>query len=258
MLVDNRFRIGKTYISATNPKDAIEKIEFAVKNKLNGYICVSNVRMIRYANQKANRNYLKLMKNSLMNLPDGRPLTWCGKLWGLKNIKETTGPQLFDSMLKSSENNLKHFLLGDTQETLDAVEKKYSNQFNTIISGTHSPPFTDVDKFDYKGIAKMINKSGADVVWVSMRSPKQDYFNEKISPLLENKICIGVGRAFLFSIGRVKQAPKLIQAIGLSGLFVRRVSFKRIFVWYITSSFQLLYYFIQILYWRISVKEPFN
>lgn len=258
MLDYKRFRIGKTYISATNPKDAKEKIEIAVKNRLNGYICVSNVRMVRYANQKANSDYLDLMKNSLMNLPDGRPLTWCGKLWGLKNIKETTGPQLFDSMLKSSENNIKHFLLGDTQETLDAVEKKYSNQFNTIIVGTHSPPFTDVDKFNYKEIADMINKSGADIVWVSMRAPKQDYFNEKISPLLENKICIGVGRAFLFSIGKVKQAPKIFQAIGLSGLFVRRVSFKRIFLWYITSSFQLLNYFIQILYCRLFAKEVYK
>jgi len=254
----NRFRIGKAFISVTNPQDAIEKIEFAVKNKLSAYICVSNLRMVKYANSAANKSYLELMNCSYMNLPDGMPLVWCGKLWGIKNIQCTTGPELFDTMLKCSENGIKHFLLGDTEETLNAIVEKYGNQQCTNIVGTFSPPFADVKDFDYVGILKIIKESGADIIWISLRAPKQDIFSKHISSLLKTTVCIGVGRAFRISIGVVKQAPKSVQKFGISGLFNRRVSLGKELLWYFKNSFYLLYVFIQILFSRFVSKKHYE
>ena len=108
------FKIGKSCVSNTNPEDAIDKIETAVKNGLNDYVCVTNMRMVRYANRNENENYLKIMNNSYMNLPDGTPLVWCGRLWGLNKIQCTSGPKLFQVLLKKTDNGIKHYLLGDT------------------------------------------------------------------------------------------------------------------------------------------------
>ena len=106
-----KFRIGKVFISNTTPKDTINKlIGFALTGE-GGYICVSNVRMVRYAGKHP--EYAKLMREALMCLPDGTPLTWCGKLWGLK-VACTNGPATFKSMLSKGDCGLKHYLLGDT------------------------------------------------------------------------------------------------------------------------------------------------
>ena len=78
------FRIGRTRISVTNPVETINKISDAALAGKGGYICVSNMRMIRFAGK--DKEYKKLMDGSFMNLPDGTPLTWLGKLWGLKGI----------------------------------------------------------------------------------------------------------------------------------------------------------------------------
>jgi len=56
--------------------------------------------------------------------------------------------------------------------------------------------------------------------WVGIGMPKQEKFMaEYISILPEAKIFIGVGAAFDFFTGRVRQAPRWMMPIGLEWLF---------------------------------------
>lgn len=216
-MTSEKYRIGKTYISATNPEDAKKRIEEAALNGKGGYVCVSNMRTVVYGNKRA--NYAALMNNAFMCFPDGMPLVWMARLWGRKDVHRTTGPDLMVKMLKNADNGLRHFLLGDTDETLSELKNKYPE---ALISGTYSPPFCEVDEFDYAGIAEKIKESGANIVWVSMRAPKQDFFSARIVELLPDKIFIGVGAAFRFAIGEIKHPPKLVQKLGLTGFFWRK------------------------------------
>lgn len=213
----DRFRIGKTYISCTNIPDVKQRIALAVKEGMNTYICVSNPRTVIYATKY--EDYREVMKNSFMNLPDAEPMQWAAKLWGLKEVKRTMGPIIFKEMLSEPQNGLKHFLLGDTDETLEKITKKFTDEAGANIVGIYSPPFCSLDEYDYEGMAKMINESGADLVWVSMRAPKQDFFAARIQPYLDKKICIGVGAAFRFNLGEYKMAPPIIKKLGLMGLY---------------------------------------
>ena len=74
-----KFSVGKTYISRTNPQDAIDRITDAAINGKGGYICVSNLRTVLLAGK--DEEYRQVMKDSFMNWPDGTPLSWCGKAW---------------------------------------------------------------------------------------------------------------------------------------------------------------------------------
>lgn len=213
----SHFHIGKTCISITDPQYAIQQIEKAVSDKLNTYICVSNPRTVVYANK--HYDYLEVMNNSFMNLPDAEPIIWAARLWGVKDVQRTMGPLLFRNMIVNPQSGLKHFLLGDTQETLDTLTEQCKNEYGSKIVGRLSPPFCDLSQYDYEYFAKEINNSGADVVWLALRAPKQDFFAVKLLPLLNNKICIGVGAAFRFFLGEYLLAPKLIRKLGLMGLF---------------------------------------
>ena len=221
-----RYRIGKVYISATNPEEAEGKITNAALNGVNGYICVSNVRTVYMANH--DKDYCELMNNAFMCTPDGMPLTWMARLWGRKDVKRTDGPDLFVSMLTKPESGVKHFLLGDTDETLAAVNEKYPM---ANIVGTYSPPFLPLEEYDLQSIADMINESGANVVWLSLRSPKQDYLAQRLQPLLHGKLCIGVGAAFRFALGEYKHPNKTVQKLGLTGFFWRKIGIKEMWLY---------------------------
>lgn len=250
------FRIGRVRISATNQQDTQKKLTENAINGNGGYVCVSNMRMVRYAN--SHPDYAMLMEDSMMNLPDGTPLTWCGHNWGLKYVSKTCGPDLFMSMLTNGDKRLKHYLLGDTQEVVDTIISKYKDAGRANIVGGDSLPFAKIEDFDYVGIAERIKKSGANIVWTAMRAPKQDLFNQRLNKILPNVICIGVGRAFRISIGEVKNAPQWAAKLGVGGLFMLRGSFLEEFVWYIGSIICLLGYLLQIRYKRLTDKKYFE
>ena len=253
MITDNKYRIGKVYISRTTPEKTIAAITTAVKERRNEYICVSNVRTVAYANKKENKDYCDLMNNAFMCMPDGMPLVWMARLWGLKDVQRTVGPDLFTAMLNDKESGIKHFLLGDTEETLAQMKEKYATKGANIV-GSYSPPFCELDDFDYFGIAKQINDSNADIVWLSLRAPKQDFFAVRLLPLLDKKVCIGVGAAFRFSLGQIKHPPKIIKKLGLTGLFWRKVDFKMV-KWLLINSIKLCCWSTDILFSRIFNKK---
>ena len=116
-MITDKYRIGKTFISITNPIDAQERIKASVEAGGGTYVCVSDPRTVDLASKDP--KYREVMANSLMNTPDGQPTLWAARLWGLKNVERTMGPILFQDMITNPSSGLKHYLLGDTDETLD-------------------------------------------------------------------------------------------------------------------------------------------
>lgn len=253
----DRFRIGKTFVSITSQKDAQARIAHAVKEGKNKYICVSDPRTVDLASK--DEKYREVMANSMMNTPDGQPTLWAARLWGLKNVERTMGPILFQEMIENPGSGLKHFLLGDTDETLKSIVEKAAEK-NAQIVGTYSPPFCKLDEYDYEGIAKMINESGADIVWTAMRAPKQDYFNVNILPYLDKKVCIGVGAAFRFYLGEYKMAPPLIRKLGLMGIYwgTKGKSWPAFLKEYAVENFPFLWHMAKIPFWRIIGRKYYE
>ena len=249
----DKYRIGKVFISRTTPDDALSRIRQAAVEGRNDYICISNVRTVAYANRKGNEAYRDLMNNAFMCTPDGMPLVWMARLWGLKDVQRTVGPDLFVKMIEDDANGCMHFLLGDTDETLSAMEQKYSGTAKNIV-GKFSPPFCDLEDYDYKSIASMINSSGANVVWISMRAPKQDFFAVRLLPYLDKKLCIGVGAAFRFSLGTIKHPPKIFKKLGLTGLFWRKNKV-RLLKWYVKHSCNIFVWSVNIISARLWGKK---
>lgn len=253
---NDKFRIANIYISRTNPEDTVKRLTDAALYSTGGYVCVTNIRMIKYACN--NPRYAELMNKSFMNLPDGTPLTWCGKAWGLKDIAVTNGPSLFKNMLSNGDKRLKHYLLGDTDDILNAIKNKYSKGFGANIVGVYSPPFVDVQDFDYVKIANDIRDSGANIIWTAMTAPKQDEFGQMLQNFLPDVICIGVGRAFRLSVGSVKQPPKWASRFGVGGFFMRRRKWYQTGLWYLSNTLTVAKYIMQIKYWKFKGNKYYE
>lgn len=250
------FRIGRVRISVTNEEHAIITIKEAIYNKKKGYVCISTLRTVPIANE--DDSYQEVMENSLMNTPDGTPLVWCGHWWGLKQVQRACGPHIFPRMLKDKDPELKHFFLGDTDETLDALKKKAIEEYEANVVGRYSPPFAPLEEYDMEGIAKMINDSGATIVWTSLRAPKQDFLNAKLTPYLnDGVVAIGVGAAFRSVLGILKQPDGFLQKMGFAGLLFKRPerSWWMQIVWYMEHVYYLIKYFFAIKWRKMTGKK---
>lgn len=253
------FRVGRVRISVTDEDRAIQTIKDAIHQGVKGYVCISTLRTVPIANR--DDSYQKVMEDSLMNTPDGTPLVWCGHWWGLKQVQRACGPHIFPRMLKDNDTELKHFFLGDTDETLMALTKKATEEFGAQVVGSYSPPFGPLEEYDIAVIAKTINDSGATIVWTSLRAPKQDYLDAKLTPYLNDGIvCVGVGAAFRAVIGGLKAPDGFLQKIGLAGLLFKRNNVSRLqqLCWYLEHVTYLIRYWFVIHWRRMTGKKYYE
>ena len=253
------YRIGRVRISVTTEDHAISSIKEAIQNRQKGYVCISTLRTVPIANR--DDKYWNVMENSLMNTPDGTPLVWCAHWWGLKQVERACGPHIFPRMLKMKDAGLKHFFLGDTEETLAALTKKASQEFGADVVGSYSPPFAPLEEYDFKAIAKMIHDSGANIVWTALRAPKQDFLNAMLVPYLNDGIvCLGVGAAFRSVIGELRQPDGFLQKIGLAGLLFKRKdsSWWNEMKWYAEHIKYLCSYYFEIKRKKIQGKKYYE
>ena len=243
------FPIGKTRIHVVAVDEAADAVKQSIRTSTKGYVCVSNMRTVVAANQDS--AYREVMSQSLFNTPDGTPLVWCGRLWGIRDVQRTCGPDLFDKLLRDNDPLLRHYFLGDTDETLQKLTTRLSN--TCAIAGSYSPPFKPLEEYDLKGIAAAINESGATVVWTSLRAPKQDFLAIRLLPYLnDNVVLIGVGAAFRIFLGEYQKPQGILQKIGLGGLMcLRNTNFIKELRWYFKHTLFLIKFIIEILFLRI-------
>ena len=246
----NSYRIGKVPVHVTTVQDASARILSAIAAGEKGYVCVSNMRTVVAANRDP--AYLNVMEHSLLNVPDGTPLVWCGKAWG-KPAKRVLGLDLFMALLTSG---VPQFFLGDTEETLEALKEKATTEGCTV-TGLYSPPFAPLEEYDLQEIADRINESGAHLVWTSLRAPKQDFLAARLLPYLhEGIVLVGIGAAFRLYLGEYQLDRGFLQKMGLGGFKMRRNSsvWKEL-KWYASHGIFLLRSLISIWFTRLFKRN---
>jgi len=243
-----------------NIQKAIDIVEVATHSERNNYcISATGAHGIIYAQKHP--DFKELLDNFFINLPDGMPGVWVGRLKGAKEMERCYGPDFFAEMMKdSADKNIKHFLCGGMEGVADKLKIACEEKFNNHnIVGTFCPPFKKVNEYDYEGIADLINETGADIVWVGISTPKQEQFAWRLSKHINVHFLITVGAAFDFHIGNVKQAPSWMQRNGLEWFYRLLMEPKRLWRRYIEIVPLFIFYaFIDILKFKFLTKKNRN
>lgn len=195
----------------TNYTRIKNEIEKKIKGK--GYISVTSPGTVMMAN--TDRIHFEAINNSILSIPDGTFLAWYGKLIGCKRIKRVSGPLLMKRMIEE-KNCYKHFLVGDTEYTIEKVKETARKKNKDIIIDGYSPPFKDeFDENDNRLMMEKINAYEPDIVWVSFGAGKQEKWMYQNIHMLKKGIMIGVGAAFRFYTKQLYEAPGVVQRLGL-------------------------------------------
>lgn len=183
------------------------------------YVCVSTVHCIMEAQHNA--RYRRILNESYLTTPDGMPLVWVSRLQDYHGTARVYGPDLMLEMFALSETaGFRHFLYGGAEGVAEQLAKRLAERFpNARVVGTYSPPFRELTPKEDTEVVRQINESGADLVWIGLGTPKQDYWMASHLGRVSAPVMLGVGAAFDFHAGRKKQAPRWMQRSGLEWLF---------------------------------------
>ena len=184
-----------------------------LERKEPGYICVADGVVLSVAHR--DKEYMKVQQDSMFALCDSNwvPL-YIKWIWGISR-NQCCGAMIFEEVVK--QGKYRQAFLGTNQRTLDALKGSIEG-WGVDTSGMMfmELPYCHVDDFDYPAIARMLEDFEAEVVWVALGAPKQEYFMHKLKPYLKKGVQLGVGAAFNFHAGmNEKRAPRWMINIGM-------------------------------------------
>ena len=163
-----------------------------------------------------------------------------------KTIKKISGSDLIYQFAKyCSKANLKMFLLGSTPGANEMAVSSLRNTYGVAIQG-YSPAYEPYP-FSYDNnvsIIRRIEQAKPDVLFVAFGALKQELWIHSHKEVLERlgvRVAVGCGGSVEFAAGVLKRAPKVIQNLGLEGLW-RLLQEPRLFrVKRLITSFGLYY-----------------
>lgn len=195
-------------------------------------------------------NFGEAIKKFDVITPDGMPLLWAvnRKLAKDKKLKDRVyGPTLMLKTIEASKENpqFRHFFLGGKISTLQSLKKNLTSKFpEAKIAEMYSPPFGEWPSDEFENIKQKIIESKANIVWVGLGCPKQEQWIAKYKEQLPNAVYFGIGAAFAFHAGEVKQAPEWIQKISMEWLYRLCKEPRRLWKRYFTYNFLFVWYFL--------------
>lgn len=206
-------------ISAIDPAAALALVSAAVRNRRKGYVCVTGVHGVTEA--QSDPDFRRILNAAFLCTPDGMPMVWLGRLQGFRAIDRVYGPDLMLDVCRwSVDSGATHFLFGGAEGVAGLLAERLRHRFPGIrIVGTFTPPFRPLSGAEADELSSAVARARPDLFWVGLSTPKQERFMSEFLPRLETIVMFGVGAAFDFHTGRVRQAPRFVQRSGFEWLF---------------------------------------
>jgi N-acetylglucosaminyldiphosphoundecaprenol N-acetyl-beta-D-mannosaminyltransferase len=223
-------------IFSGNLPSAVDKVvDDLMSNTVKQSRCVSATGAHGLVTSTEDPDFKKILQQFYLNLPDGMPLVWVGRLKGFKSMDRCYGPDFFRELLKATADSaINHFFCGGNKGVAEELKQSVeSNWSNNHVVGTYCPPFREMADIEWKALVHQIIMSRTDIVWIGLSTPKQEKFAAKLASMVNVKYIITVGAAFDFFTGRVKQAPKWMQKAGLEWFYRLCQEPKRLFKRYL-------------------------
>ena len=206
-------------VSAIDMKAALDTVDRWVRLRERRYVCVTGVHGIMESQRDAR---LKEIHNRAgLVTPDGMPLVWISRMMGFKQVTRVYGPDLMLAVCERSRAaGYRHFFFGGAPGVAKSLAEVLGARFPGIqVAGTFSPSFQPLLPDELEHALRVIDAARADIVWVGLSTPKQEYWMDSALGSVDAAVLIGCGAAFDFLSGMKPQAPRWMQRSGLEWTF---------------------------------------
>jgi N-acetylglucosaminyldiphosphoundecaprenol N-acetyl-beta-D-mannosaminyltransferase len=209
-------------LALTDYERTLDWMDSMVEADRRGYVCVAAVHTVMACQEDPELRAAVLRAD--FTLPDGQPLVWALNALGHPLRERVYGPDLMEyACERATRTGRRMFLYGgrdDDPSALPRLRAALERRFRGLqIVGTYQAPFRPLSAAEADAIAEEINSSGAEIVWVGIGVPRQEKWMASMRERLDAPVLVGVGAAFDFHAGLVRQAPDALQRIGMEWLF---------------------------------------
>jgi N-acetylglucosaminyldiphosphoundecaprenol N-acetyl-beta-D-mannosaminyltransferase len=164
-------------------------------------------------------SFKQILNSADLVVADGMPLVWLGRSHGYPMPRRVYGPELTETFCRKTGPLYRHYFYGGRPGVADRPADILKQKYGVRTVGTCSPPFRSLTEEENVEVDRRVRAAAPDVVWVGLSTPKQERWMYEHRPRLTVPLMAGVGAAFDFISGTVKQAPNWVQENGLDWFF---------------------------------------
>lgn len=147
---------------------------------------------------------------------DGASVVLASRLLRRPLPERVAGIDLFLELVgRCAANGRSIYLLGATDEVLDEVIRRFTEQYPNLVIAGHRNGYWDDDDEVIDGV----RASGADLLFLAIPSPRKEFWLGKNMDRLGVPFAMGVGGSFDVVAGHVRRAPVWVQRIGCEWVY---------------------------------------
>jgi len=182
------------------------------------YVCVASVHNVMTAHDSD--EFRRATNGADLVTPDGMPVVWCLRAIGYRRAGRVYGPDLTQALLAgAAARGISVGFYGGTRDAVRMLQSATRSRYPRLqIAYALAPPFRPLTPAEDDEVVREINRSGSQVLFVGLGTPKQDYWmaahKGRVQPVM-----VGVGAAFDFLAGTKPQAPRWMMHIGMEWFF---------------------------------------
>ncbi len=149
-------------------------------------------------------------------LPDGIGVIYAAKILGRPLKGRAPGIDFAQALMaRMAQTGKSLYLLGAKPGVAEQAAKNLQKTYPGLnICGTHDGYFQEDEP-----VIEAVKAAGADVLFVCLGAPKQEFWMAKNGPLTGASLAVGLGGCLDVFAGTVQRAPQLWQKAGLEWLY---------------------------------------
>lgn len=178
------------------------------------YVVTPNPEFILTA--RKNEDFRRVLNEADMALPDGIGVVYAAKILGTPLNGRVPGIEFAQGLMsRMARTDKKLFLLGAKPGVAEKAAHNLRKEYHGLeICGVHDGYFQADGP-----VVEAIRASGADVVFVCLGAPKQEFWMSTHGPETGARMMVGLGGCLDVFAGNVQRAPVFWQKAGLEWLY---------------------------------------
>ena len=229
-------------VDVLDMESALARIGEWLRRRRKGYVCAASVHGVLESRQDV--RVARAFAEADMVIPDGRPMVWVARAQGKRAMRQVTGPDMMAAIMSRPEfARCSHFFYGGKPGVAQELAAAWKERFPAVrIAGTFTPPFRDLSSPEETALIDFLNDRRPDLIWIGISAPRQEMLMRRLLPHLRQGVMFGVGAAFDFHTGRIRDCAPWVKRIGFQWLhrllqdprrLWRRNLYNSTFVWHI-------------------------
>ncbi len=195
-------------------EEALDAAEDLLNSGSKGFCVTPNAEILYCALHAP--EYQAVLNRAALVIPDGAGAVMGAKILGNPLKGKVPGIDFASKLCaRMAKSGQKLFLLGSRPGVAEAAAENLTKTYPGLnICGFHHGFFDDP-----KPIIDLINKSCADVVFVCLGAPKQEFFMDSHLQELNARFMIGLGGSLDVYSGTLNRAPEWIRRCNMEWLY---------------------------------------